>query len=340
MATRTSLTNYLKSTGKRKTVRNPPPTYLKRYKTQRITRFLAEPDQNTRNTDFNNFLYDRFVDEREGHEYYGLLPEDVTTESLTDVNDSDTGHASHLRGDLEYLRKIPYLRHFTEDQLLNRPLIELFGVEENNEDREYHDVDRYNDDDEPVENRVSPEHVPRHVPWQRDADPWMERMPRAPRMYGKQWLKLIEDNFAISARYIRIPTVAAPKFIDGDEPFTLEPIKPGELIVEIKHGANSVYMLRESFDDYINTPHPEQIRDVLKHPIYSYPLAGCDVRQFVQPAAPRAHQSKKPRKTSRARNVSRKMFGRQTPHRQTPHSQTPVTIDLTGSDTVDLTSSP
>jgi len=331
----TQLTKYLKSTGKRKKVRIGSPEYNLRnkYATQRITRFmpLDRPDQNTRNRDFTRFLYDRFVDEREGHEYYGILPDEVTTESLTYMIESDpTAEPEHLRGDLAYLRKIPYLKNFTEDELRHRPLVELFGVSEDNEDRDYNDIERDGSPDAAVVNRVSPEHVPGHVPWQRGADPWLRRVARAPRMYGRQWLTLTEDHFAAGARYIPIPTVLAPKFIVGDELFTLEPIQPGELIVEIKCGAHSVYLLRESFDGYVNTPHAEQ-GPVLKHPVYQQRLAGCNVRQFEQPAAARAAQSKKPRKNSRARKVSRKMFRSR---------RTPVTIDLTGPDVVDLSSSP
>ncbi len=326
--------SFFKSQGKKTVRRTAPRSSVKTYRPQRITRFI--PDKNTRNQDFSKFIWKRFIhfsgyEMEEDVEYYGLQPDEISTETLIDLNQMDLNgkdrdRNAKLQEDLAELRKLPYLKKFTEDQLLHLPLTQVFGIpsgeglasDEIELERGYHDFENDVVDNDKVEDRVSPEHVPGTVPWQ---NPIKHAMTRAGR-----WLTLNEDHLSTHARYIDIPTVKAPQFIEDEEMFTLEPIEPGELIVQILCGVrNVVYLLRSSFDGYLDN----FAGHVVKHPLYQRPLAGCKVRQFVQPErpgrSPRARQqSRNPRKTSRPRELSR----------------TPVTIDLTVPDVVDLSSSP
>ena len=204
----------------------------------------------------------------------------ITDESIATL-DKRVLKPSRMRTNvLDIMREVPYIAKKSDDELLKTPFRTLFNIgeyrEDGSEDYAYYE----------------PGQGPRFVDHDKERDipnaPWQKSVVDA---WGQKLTAKTLSKVAQTIKLVQMP----PRYVHFIDPITAEEPTPGELVVELKRGRERAYMLRESFDNYINHWHAQHqhypVMPSPKIPQNGTKMVGAYAYQFMLASPPSSSSS-------------------------------------------------
>ena len=166
---------------------------------------------------------------------------EITDESVAELDEKVLLPSRYRTRVLAILREVPYLAKKSDDELLKTQFRTLFNIGEYREDGS-EDYADYEPGRSPRVVDEKERDIPK-APWQKTVvDAWGQKLTAKTLSKVAQTIKLVQ---------------MPPKYVHFVDPITADEPTPGELVVELKRGRERAYMLRSSFDDYINHWHAQ-----------------------------------------------------------------------------------